>query len=407
MTRKQKWMLPTLAALIALAVIVFAIKPAAEPDTAKPAAAPDASGEVKFLMEQQWKIRLKLAKAEPAAVARQITSTGRVVPAASNQAVISPPVGGIIGGETFPRIGQNVQRGQVLATLTQTPTASESAQIRVENARLEAEKRRLAQSSNEAQIHLNLAKTEFDRAARLYEKKAYSLKQLQAAEADYKAAEASLASAREQLNALETHPPAITTYQLRAPISGTVVTVHKSLGEQVNPGEPAFEIVNLDTVWVEAPIFERDLPRLEARDQAVFTTAAFPDTEFRGRLINIGAVIDEQTRAATAVFEVSNTSRRLRIGMQANLRLDAEERIEALLIPKESVLDNEGEKIVYVLLSGETFQRRTVRLGDEYGDNVAVLSGIMPGERVVTQGAYQLKLQELRPADAGAHSHEV
>jgi len=93
--------------------------------------------------------------------------------------------------------------------------------------------------------------------------------------------------------------------------------------------------------------------------------------------------------------------------MQANVRLDAGETIAALLVPKEAVLDNEGKKIVYVLLSGEEFQRREVTLGDEYGDKVAILSGIEPGQRVVTQGAYQLKLQELRPADAGAHTHET
>jgi multidrug efflux pump subunit AcrA (membrane-fusion protein) len=93
--------------------------------------------------------------------------------------------------------------------------------------------------------------------------------------------------------------------------------------------------------------------------------------------------------------------------MQANVRLDAGQQAQVLLIPRDAVLDNEGKKIVYVLLSGEEFERRDVVLGDEYGDKVAVLSGVRKGERVVTQGAYQLKLQELRPAEAGAHSHEV
>ena len=78
-----------------------------------------------------------------------------------------------------------------------------------------------------------------------------------------------------------------------------------------------------------------------------------------------------------------------------------------LLVPKDSILDNEGKKIVYVLRTGEEFERRDVVVGDEYGDKVAVVTGLKPGERVVTQGAYQLKLQELRPANAGAHTHEV
>ncbi len=78
-----------------------------------------------------------------------------------------------------------------------------------------------------------------------------------------------------------------------------------------------------------------------------------------------------------------------------------------MMIPKAAVLDNEGKKIVYVLLSGEEFERREVTLGDEYGERVAVLTGLNRGERVVTQGAYQIRLQELRPADAGVHSHET
>jgi RND family efflux transporter MFP subunit len=393
MTGKKKWTVALLGGLAVLAVVAFVFsRPAAVSDAVAPATVANSTGEVSFLMEQQWRIRMMLAKAEAASVARQVISTGRVVPTARNYAVIGPPIGGVITGENLPRVGQNVALGEVLATLVQTPTAAEAAQIRMENMRLEAEKRRLGQAATESQVRLNFAKTEFERAKRLYEMKAFSLKQLQAAEADYKAAEAALAAVNEQLNALNTAPPASTTYPLRATLSGTIVKVHKSLGQQVNAGETVFEILNLDTVWVEVPIFERDLGRLKAQSDAIFTTASFPDTEFRGRLLDIGAVIDENTRAATALFEVTNTGRRLRVGMQANVRLDAEESIQAVLIPKESVLDNEGEKIVYVLLSG---------------DKVAVLSGVMPGERVVTQGAYQLKLQELRPADAGAHSHEV
>jgi RND family efflux transporter MFP subunit len=407
MTRHNKWLLPAAAVVVSVVIGGIAMRHPPELDTAAPSTETNAEGEVRFLMEQQWRIRLKLAKAESATIAPQIISTGRVVPAARNHAMIAPPVSGIISGETFPRVGQRVQRGQVLASLTQTPTAAEAAQIRVENVRLEAEKRRLANAVMESQIRLDLARAEFERSTRLYEKKALALRQLQVAETELKSADSALAAAREQLSALESLPGAALVYPLRSPISGIVVSVHKSFGEQVSPGEPVFEVVNLDTVWVEVPIFERDLGRLQRKTDAVFTTASFPGTEFRGKLIDIGAVIDEQTRAATVRFEVANASNRLLIGMQANVRVNANDSVQAMLIPKEAVLDNEGTKIVYVLLSGETFQRRTVQVGDEYGGKVAILSGVKPGERVVTQGVYQLKLQELRPADAGAHTHEV
>jgi cobalt-zinc-cadmium efflux system membrane fusion protein len=197
------------------------------------------------------------------------------------------------------------------------------------------------------------------------------------------------------------------SYTVRAPLSGYVTKVNKSLGEQVEPGEAIVEISNLDTVWIEAPIFERDLSRLAGNVSATFTTPAYPDQEFKGVVLDIGAVIDEQTRATKVVFQLPNAGRALRLGMQANVRLDAGEQLTAVMIPKEAVLEHEGKKIVYVLLSGEEFERREVTVGDELGNKVAVLSGLNKGERVVTQGAYQLKLQELKPAEAGAHTHET
>jgi membrane fusion protein, heavy metal efflux system len=420
MTRRR-WIIAG-AIVVIIALIGFSLFPrsAAPAEQGAAPAAGNPTGTVKFLMEQQWLIRMKLAQADKQWVARQITSTGRVIPAQKNQAIVAPPVGGILSGGQLPRVGQQVKQGQTLAVLTQRPTAAESAQIaagnaqlRIEQSRLDGERRRLIQVANEAQIRLNQAKTEYERAQRLYDRKAYSLRQLQAAEADYKAAQASLAAATEQANALGGSAGRLggigvsTSYTVSAPISGTVVKVSKAMGEQVAPGDQIVEIINLDTVWVEAPIFERDLSFLSSQAKPIFTTSAYPGVEFSGKILDIGAVINEQSRAATVTFEVPNRDRTLRIGMQANVRLDAGEGADALIIPKEAVLDNEGKKIVYVLLSGEEFQRREVMIGDEYGNKVAVLSGLQPGERVVTQGAYQIRLQELRPSDAGAHSHET
>jgi RND family efflux transporter MFP subunit len=318
----------------------------------------------------------------------------------------------------MPRIGQQVMKGQLLATLLQTPTAAEAAQIRtantqvqIENTRVDAERRRLAQNEIEAKARLEEATHDLARSQRLYDKKAYSAKALESDELARTVAASQLEAIREQLKALQTQPmPGSSSgseYEVRSPISGTIVNVRKASGEQVAAGDAMIEIVALDTVWVEAPVFEKDLGRLAKEGRAVFTTAAYPDREFEGRLINVGKVVDEQSRTATAIFEVPNPSEQLSIGMQANLRLEGGAQVKVVLIPREAVLDNEGKKIVYVLLSGEEFERREVVLGDEYGGQVAILSGVRTGERVVTQGAYQLKLQELRPANAGAHTHEV
>ena len=441
--RRNQILIVAAVAAIALVVLLYALffRRPAKVETAEAPAAASSTGTVKFLMEQQWLIRMKLAQVEEQTVARQITATGRVIPAANRQAVVAPPVGGILAGGQMPRVGQRVAAGQTIAVVQQTATSAEQAQVRaaaaqveaqnaqvraqnaqvaVENARLDSERRTATGEAETTRVRLELARTEADRAQRLYERKAFSQRQLQAAQAERESAQATYDAALKRRDALAAARPvspaapssvrvgsANSSYTVRAPLGGYVTKVNKSLGEQVQPGEGIVEISNLDTVWIEAPIFERDLNHLGGNVIATFTTTAYPGQEFRGAVVDTGAVIDEQTRAATVVFQVPNDGRALRIGMQANVRLDAGESVTAMMIPKEAVLDNEGKKIVYVLLSGEEFQRREVVLGDEYGDRVAVLSGLQRGERVVTQGAYQIRLQELRPAEAGVHSHET
>ena len=410
-------------ALLVVFVALLWLRPAKQVTTEAPAAA-TTTGKVTFLMEQQWLIRMKLALADEQTIARQITATGRVIPAANSQAVVAPPVGGIVSNRTLPRVGQHVAQGQTIAVIQQVATSAEQAQVRaaaaslnLENARLEADRRTASGEVEAARVRLDLVTKEAARAQRLYERKAFSERQMQAAEADLKAARATYDAAVKRFEALGNSPSAERTrasvgsanasYTIRAPLSGFVTKVKKSIGEQVAPGEAIVEISNLNTVWVEAPIFEKDLSRLAGNVSATFTTPAYPDQEFKGTVVDIGAVIDEQTRATKVIFQLPNDGRALRLGMQANVRLDAGEQVTAMMIPKEAVLEHEGKKIVYVLLSGEEFERREVIIGDEFGGKVAVLSGLNKGERVVTQGALQLKLQELQPAEAGAHTHET
>jgi multidrug efflux pump subunit AcrA (membrane-fusion protein) len=442
-------------------------------EVAKKEAEKNETGKVKFLMEQQWLIKMKLAKAEKETVSRQVTSVGRVVPAANSQAVVSTPVAGILSDRQLPRIGQYVGGGQQIAFIRQTPTSTELAQTRaaqsqvelsraqiesqkaqlelqknqiemqkiemevqnsqieIENARLETEKRTATGEVETARVRLEAAKREADRMQRLFDGKAASQKQLQNAQSERESAQVAYDSSVKQRDGLANARPVkprqinvsnpnfrnisgstakITNVPngltISAPFGGYVTKVNKSIGEQVSPGDAIIEISNLDTVYVEAPIFERDLNTLGTSRTATFKVAAY-DEEFTGTVLDFGSTIDEQTRAANVIFQVNNAGRALRLGMQANVRLNAEQTATAMLIPKEAIIEAEGKKLVYVLDSGEEFERREVTVGDEYGDKVAVLTGIEEGERVVTQGAYQIRLQELKPAEDTVHSHET
>lgn len=419
-TRRIRIAVAVLLLAAAGALTLHLVRRPAPPPTDAAAPPRGERGTVKFLMEQQWAIRMKLAKATPATAARQIAATGRVVAAPGHDVVVAPPVTGVLTGTALPRVGQAVDRGQTLAMVQQTLTAAETAQIaagqaqaHIDAVRLEAERRRLAEAVREAEVRRDHAKVEFERAQRLYEAKAWALRQVQAAETEYRMAGSALAAAVAQRDAVAAArvpaPPPSTpaAHAIRAPIAGTVVRVAKGIGEQVTAGEAILQILDPSVVWIEVPVFERDLSRIGKATRAVFTTPAAPGKEYSGRLVDPGALVGRETRAVTMVFEVPNPDRTLRVGLQANVRLDAEERADVLMIPRESVLESEGKRFVYVLVLGEEFERREVVVGDEYGDRIAIVSGLKAGERVVSQGAYQLRQHELRPSTPGAHTHET
>jgi RND family efflux transporter MFP subunit len=426
-------------ALITLALIVVAAigysvlsRHGPKEEAAAAPAATDAGGTVKFLMEQQWRIRMKLALVEEKTTARQVTATGRVIPAANQHAAVAPAISGLIERGPLPRLGQRVTAGQTIAVLRQIVTAADQSQIRaaqaqaraqdaqvaLDTARLEAERRAADGEIEASRVRLEQARREADRARTLYEQQVLPKQEAERADAAGKTAQADYDAAVQRRKALDNvRAPAPmkapgdganATHIIRAPITGVVTKINKNLGEQVAAGEAILEIVNLDIVWVEAPIFERDLSLLGAgNSKASFTTLAWPGQEFRGTLLDIGAVIDEQKRTAHVIFSVPNAGLALRVGMQADVRIEAGEKAQAMMIPREAVVEDEGKKIVYVLLSGEEFQRREVKLGNEYGEKVAVLEGLKAGERVVTQGALQLKLHELNPGEGPAHTHET
>jgi multidrug efflux pump subunit AcrA (membrane-fusion protein) len=92
--------------------------------------------------------------------------------------------------------------------------------------------------------------------------------------------------------------------------------------------------------------------------------------------------------------------------MFAQVHIWSGESVEATAIPVQALVDEAGQGVTYVMLGGESFQRRVLRLGIREGGYVQVKSGIEPGERIVTRGAYLVRLAAAAPAEAGhGHAH--
>ena len=197
---------------------------------------------------------------------------------------------------------------------------------------------------------------------------------------------------------------------VRAQISGVLAQVDAAPGKYVHEGNSLFHIVNLDRLWLEVRIAEADIGRLHQPDGAWFTLEGYEHSfntfELDGHLVAMGGVIDSQSRTAPLIFEFNNPSQRLRAGMFADVRVFTGETLHGIMVPTSAIFDDGGQEVIYTMLGGESFQRRVVRLGIREGDKVIILNGVEEGERVVSRGAYHVRLASSSPAEAGhGHAH--
>ena len=198
-------------------------------------------------------------------------------------------------------------------------------------------------------------------------------------------------------------------YELRSPLDGVISFADVTPGAVVDVGARLLSVVNTDRLWLEAKLFEPDAPRVEHASGAAFTVAGieheFVIDEKSGRLVAVGAVVDRVTRTVPIVFELENEGARLKPGMFAKVTIFTGQTLRALAIPESALIDDDGKAAVFVMEGGESFFKRRVRLGVRSGGFVEVLAGVAQGERVVSRGAYEIKLATASGA-VPEHGHQ-
>jgi cobalt-zinc-cadmium efflux system membrane fusion protein len=184
---------------------------------------------------------------------------------------------------------------------------------------------------------------------------------------------------------------------LRSPLDGEVVRRDAVLGQVVDPTQPVLRVANLDHVWVELDVFERDLPRVAEGNRVEIECEALPGERFTGKVMHVDATVDLATRTAGIRVEVPNQKRLLRPGQFVRARL-ATEGVErrALAIPNTALFQVEGEPSVFVALERDRYAVRPVELGATVGDVVEVTRGLAEGDLIVVEGGFALKSELLR-----------
>ena len=331
---------------------------------------------------------------------RGITVTGIIRLPSQNRAEVTSPISGLVKSVGNFTVGAYVKKGEILAIIEQILSAPEIAALEATRTDLRAKTTELEAQAIQIQTKRNAAQVELTRAQKLYEVGAIALKQVQEAELQLKLAEEELEAAQlrakiTQVGEQKVNPTK--AFSLSAPISGVISQSNFVAGAQAEVGKPLFVITNLDQVWLEAQVFEKDLAMGMAAKSGVFKTSAFPDLSLpigagsRNRLVTLGATVEAEKHTLPVIYEVANPQGKLREGMSAEITFDTSEGKAVVNIPKAALVDEQGQKVVYVYNGGEHFSRRLVKLGSEGATRVEIISGLETGERIVVSGLYQIR----------------
>ncbi|MEO0726446.1 MAG: efflux RND transporter periplasmic adaptor subunit [Bacteroidota bacterium] len=174
--------------------------------------------------------------------------------------------------------------------------------------------------------------------------------------------------------------------------SGVVTNRRIAVGDFVRQGEPLFDLMGLQRVWVLFDAYEEDLPKLRMGSQISFQTPALPGQTFTAPITFVDPVINPQTRVASLRAELNNAGKKLKPEMLVSGTVAlAQVGGGNILAPKSAVMWTGPRSVVYVKVpdaSVPSFQFREVNLGDAVGSHYQILSGLEEGEEVVTNGSF-------------------
>jgi membrane fusion protein, heavy metal efflux system len=310
-----------------------------------------------------------LAATVARATSPELVVTGTVSPdIARNVPVISLATGRVVA--IHARLGDTVQKGQLLLSVRSNDVSGGYSDYR----------KALADEA--------LARTQLERSTDLFDHGAISMNDLQVAQNTDDKAKVDVETTAEHLKLLGNDPNKLNTIvDIYAPVSGVITDqqVTNAAGVQALGSNP-FTISDLSYVWVVCDVYENDLANVRLGDTAEISLNAYPDRMFKGRVSNIGAILDPNIRTAKVRIEVQNPGI-MRLGMFVRATFQGQTRETHTIVPASAILHIHDRDFVYVGAPDKKFRRVEVVSGDVLQDDMnlqEIKSGLQPGQQVVS-----------------------
>jgi cobalt-zinc-cadmium efflux system membrane fusion protein len=195
----------------------------------------------------------------------------------------------------------------------------------------------------------------------------------------------------EQLAAIESNQ-SLTVYELKAPISGTVIDRQISLGEYASEQKPSFVVADLSTIWVDLSVYRQDIKRVRIGDEVLID----PDDgggDIKGTISYLAPIGSSDTQTALARVVLANSNGRLRPGLFVSARLVLANRKVAVAVHVGAIQTLENKTVVFVREEGDRLEARPVELGEADSRFVEIKAGLSAGERYIAEKSFVVKAE--------------
>ncbi len=340
-----------------------------------------------FRVTDAQRARLQVVTVERTTFRLLLNATGTVAFNGDHSTSVIAPISGPVV-RVLAQLGARVSARQTLATVSSPDFATDVAGYR------KAEQ--MAQNT----------KRIFDRNAQLFANDALARSDLDQSRTEYASAQADRDAAAQQLRAIGIDEATITAIHdgkqltaiegaIRAPISGVVVERLITPGQLLAAGStPAFTLADLSTMWVLASVYGDDIGAVHKGD-AVDVIVDASSTPVQGHVAFIAPIVDPGTRATTVRVLVANGAQLLRRDMFVKVRFHASATRTGIVVPAAALLrDEDNLPYVFLLNADGTFARRRVTLGTELESGFEITAGLVPGDKLLTNGALFVQFAE-------------
>jgi len=334
-------------------------------------------GTVKISPQNQQVIGVQTAVVRHEALIRSLRTTGQIAADETKIAHVHVKINGFIEEVFVDYVGQLVKKGQPLFTLYSPDLVSAQEEYLIaKRGDKYLSGSQFAEVSEGAQSLLRSARERL----RLWD------------------------ISDDQIKKLDETGQVSRTLTFYSPISGFVMDRKAFPQTSVTPDTDLYQITDLSTVWVNADVYEYEVPFVRVGQRAVMRLSYYQGKTYTGKIAYVYPTVDPMARTVKVRIEFANPQFELKPQMFANVELNINYGHQ-VVVPQEAVLDSGDKQYVFVVREGGVFEPRTVQLGAQFEEKVSVLSGLKAGETIVTSGNFLIDSESRLNSAMGGMKH--